>query len=337
MKRTLKVILGLLAALAVLVCAFIWGYAPLRDQRLEVKNARFMAEFRARVKEIDSKFNHHDTVVNGIKWHYVDQGPKEGTAIVFLHGLPEGWYSWRYVLPLLDPKYRLIAPDMKGYGRSDKEDNNYDWHVVARQTLEFVTSLGIDKFYVVGHDWGSLIGSVLVSDHPRRILGYVRMQADLLRPGTITNWIKKPQFLLFQSHWLATYMMRDAEWFIDRVYPPRMKKPFDPVDRNYFINEFSRPGVADQVPRYFKTANWDLDAALDRICKGKFSFPIMILQADSDPSQPVSIFEAVPHQCPGVELRWIKNASHFSNLDQPEEVAQAINDFVHRPPAHLAD
>jgi pimeloyl-ACP methyl ester carboxylesterase len=95
-------------------------------------------------------------------------------------------------------------------------------------------------------------------------------------------------------------------------------------------NEFSRPGVADQVPKYFKTGNWDLDAALDRICKGKFSFPIMILQADSDPAQPVSIFKDVPHECPNVELRWIKNASHFSNLDQPEEVARAINEFVNR-------
>jgi len=95
-------------------------------------------------------------------------------------------------------------------------------------------------------------------------------------------------------------------------------------------NEFYRPGVAEQVPKYFKTSNWDLEAALDRTCKGKFSFPIMILQADSDPAQPVSIFKDVPHECPNVELRWIKNASHFSNLDQPEEVAQAINEFVNR-------
>jgi hypothetical protein len=101
-----------------------------------------MADFRAKANEIDSKFNHQDIVVNGIKWHYVDQGPKDGTVIVFLHGLPEGWYSWRYVLPLIDPKYRLIAPDMKGYGRSDKEDSNYNWHVVARQAVEFVNSLG---------------------------------------------------------------------------------------------------------------------------------------------------------------------------------------------------
>ena len=330
MKRSCKLILGLIATLMVIVFGFILAYAPLRDKRIEDKNARFMAEFRARAIEIDSKFNHQDIVVNGIRWHYVDEGPKDGTVVVFLHGLPEGWYSWRYVLPLIDPKYRVIAPDMKGYGRSDKEDNNYNWHVVAKQTLELVGSLGIDKFYVVGHDWGSLIGSVLVSDHPDRILGYVRMQADLLRPGSITNWIKKPQFLLFQSHWLATYMMRDAEWFIDRVYPPRMKKPFDPVDRDYFINEFSRPGVAQQVPNYFLSRNWDLEAALDRICKSKFSFPIMILQADGDPAQPVSIFEDVPRQCPRVELRWITDASHFSNLDQPEEVARAINEFVNR-------
>jgi pimeloyl-ACP methyl ester carboxylesterase len=56
----------------------------------------------------------------------------------------------------------------------------------------------------------------------------------------------------------------------------------------------------------------------------------MILQADGDPAQPVSIFEEVPHQCPSVELRWVKDASHFSNLDQPEEVARAINEFVNR-------
>jgi pimeloyl-ACP methyl ester carboxylesterase len=56
----------------------------------------------------------------------------------------------------------------------------------------------------------------------------------------------------------------------------------------------------------------------------------MILQADGDPSQPVSIFDDVPRQCPGVELRWIENASHFSNLDQPEAVARAINEFVDR-------
>ncbi len=86
--KVLKPILGLIAALIAIVCDFVWGYAPLRDKRLEVKNAKFIADFRAKAKEIDSKFNHQDIVVNGIKWHYVDQGSKEGTVFSFCMGFP---------------------------------------------------------------------------------------------------------------------------------------------------------------------------------------------------------------------------------------------------------
>ena len=85
----------------------------------------------------EAGFNQKDRVVNGIRWHY---------------GLPEVCYSWRYVLPLVDHKYRLIAIDMKGYGRSDREDPNYEWHHVAQQTDDLMASLGITKYYVVSHD-----------------------------------------------------------------------------------------------------------------------------------------------------------------------------------------
>jgi len=51
---------------------------------------------------IDASFNHRDKVVNGIQWYYVDEGAPEGTVILFLHSLPEDWYSWHYVLPRVD-------------------------------------------------------------------------------------------------------------------------------------------------------------------------------------------------------------------------------------------
>jgi len=233
-------------------------------------------------------------------------------------------------MPLIEPKYRQIVLDMKGYGRSDKQDDDYNWHVVATQILELMDSLDIRQFFVVGHDWGSLIGSVLVSDYPNRILGFVRMQADLIRAGILRSLMRKPQFLLFQSNWLGTRFMEDAAWFIDRVYPPRMATEFKPVDRDYLVNEFARDGVARQIPKYFKVKNWDLDAAMTKICKETFPFPVLILQADRDASQPVSMFETVPSECPRVDLRWIRDASHFSNFDKPEEVARAINEFLGR-------
>jgi epoxide hydrolase 4 len=270
-------------------------------------------------------------MVNGIRWHYVDEGASDGEAVLFLHGLPEGWYSWHDVLPLVDHNFRLIAIDMKGYGRSDVRDTNYNWHFVAQQIVDLMGSLGIQKFYVVSHDWGSIIGSILVNDHSECILGYVRMEADLIREehrSMIAAYIQKPQWLLFQFNILATFMMRDAGKFIDLVYPRRMVTAFKQVDRDYLVYEFSRPGVAEMVPKYFLHANWDLETAIDKICQNTFSFPVLQLQADSDPAQPISIFAGIFTKCPDVQIEWIKNASHFDNFDQPEQVADAINRFL---------
>jgi pimeloyl-ACP methyl ester carboxylesterase len=126
-------------------------------------------------------------------------------------------------------------------------------------------------------------------------------------------------------------MMQDAGWFIDLVYKGggRMTTPFRQVDRDYLVYEFSRPGVAKMVPRYFAVRNWDLDTAIGKICKNNFSFPVLQLQADSDPAQPPSIFADAATQCPNVQMQWVTHASHFDNLDQPAQVADAINRFVH--------
>ena len=256
MNNTLKGLLLILAGVGLLVAVFVWGYAPIRARDLAAKYARFRAELQPAHDAIDAAYNHQDRLVNGIQWHYVDAGAPDGEAILFLHGLPEGWYSWGEVLPLVDQRYRLIVPDMKGYGRSDRQDGDYDWHVVAAQTLALMDHLGIGKFHVVGHDWGALIGSVLVSDHPERILGFVRMEADLIPKADaskLATYRQKPQWLLFQNNWIATYLMRDAGWFIDMVYRGgRMTTPFRQEDRDYLVYEFSRPGVAEMPAPLFQ-------------------------------------------------------------------------------------
>jgi pimeloyl-ACP methyl ester carboxylesterase len=66
---------------------------------------------------------HGDGEPYTLTWHYVEAG--EGEPIVFLHGLPESWYSWHYQLESLSDDYRVIAVDLKGYGQSDKSDGDY--------------------------------------------------------------------------------------------------------------------------------------------------------------------------------------------------------------------
>jgi epoxide hydrolase 4 len=333
-KKFFKWSVFVLGSLTLLLALFVWVYAPLRARNLAAKYEQFRAEFQPTHDAIDAQFNHQEVVVNGIQWHYVDEGNPQGEVILFLHGLPEGWYSWRYVLPLVDQNYRLIALDMKGYGRSDLQDENFNWHTVAGQTVELMDRLGVEKFYLVTHDWGTIIGSVLVGDHPERILGFVRMEADLIQKDSrdkpsFTAYMQKPQWFFFQNNWIASYLYQDAGWFIDTVYTNRMLTALKPEDRDYLVYEYSRPGVAEMNPKYFDAANWDLTAAIGDICKNKFLFPVLQLQADSDPAQTPSIFADVLIECPNVQLEWVTDASHFDNFDQPQQVADAINRFIH--------
>ena len=192
--------------------------------------------------------------------------------------------------------------------------------------------LGIAKYYVVSHDWGAIIGSVMVADHPDHILGYIRMEADLIRnrsTARIANYLRKPQWVIFQSHWLGTQFMQDPGWSLDRVYGRRLKKPFPKVDRDYLVYEFSRPGVAGRVSSYFLNENRDPDTAIGKICANNFPFPVLQLQADGDAAQPPSIFADFATKCPHVRIEWVKDAGHFDNFDQPGQVADAINRFVH--------
>jgi hypothetical protein len=94
MGNLAKWFLIVLAGIGMLLAAFVFIYAPLRSKRLSSRYARFRAEYQSTHDALDAQFNQQDRVVNGLSWHYVDQGNSNGTAILFLHGLPEGWYSW---------------------------------------------------------------------------------------------------------------------------------------------------------------------------------------------------------------------------------------------------
>jgi pimeloyl-ACP methyl ester carboxylesterase len=322
----------IISIVAVLVLLFFILAGPVQTVRLAGRYAKFRAEHQAEHDAVDSLFNQRDVQLQGINWHYIDHGPEDGPVVLLLHGMPEGWYSWRYVMPLMDPRYRLIVPDMKGYGRSAATDSDYNWHTVARQTVALLDHLKISKFYVVGHDWGALIGSVLVDDHQGRVMGFVRMEADFVpsQTGGKRTYAQKPQWLLFRMTWLARLFMRDVGKFIELVYVRTHHTRWKQEDRNYLVYEFSRPGVAHQVPLYFRHSNWDTHAALFNFCKYRYNFPVMALQADHDLKQPVSLFARAAEECPCVELRWIEDAGHFDNLEQPAQVAAAINDFINR-------
>jgi len=258
-----------------------------------------------------------------LRWHYVEGG--KGEPIVFLHGLPESWYSWHYQLESLQSDYRVIAVDLKGYGQSDKSDGNYHPENVAEEILALLDEIGVKRFNLVTHDWGTMVGDYLAGNHPDRVIRYVRMQAPLLK----TDPKNHPQFVLFQDQEFAARLLGDAEAFVPNVYGPRTVQPIREEDMARIIEEFSRDGVAEAVPRYFR----DFFAALPgnearQALFAAMDFPVLLLQADSDPAQPLWYFDGGTDLFPNAVLQLVEDSGHFSELEQPEAVTQAIRDFL---------
>lgn len=256
----------------------------------------FRNSFRQEYESIKNQWNLKTKLVNGVNWHYADEGDESNTekVVLFLHGFPECWYSWHHVLPLIKPNYRLIALDMKGYGESVPEINSsvadFEWHHVGDQIIALMDSLNIPQFYVVSHDWGSIIGSVMVSDHglsygqsntaENHILGYFRLELDLLDIDVYDfgTYAKRLQILLFQSRVITNYLFSNAAKLIDIAYKSRMDTELSDIDRNFTVYTFASDVVKQNVPYYFSTANWDWNSAITKICKNNFTFPVIQLQ-----------------------------------------------------------
>jgi haloacetate dehalogenase len=105
--------------------------------------------------------------VNGLRMHYLRGG--DGSPVVFLHGWPQTSHCWRKVLPALASDYTVIAPDLRGYGRSDKPRDGYDKRTMATDVSGLVESLGFDRVAVVGHDRGARVGHRWGLDHPDQV------------------------------------------------------------------------------------------------------------------------------------------------------------------------
>lgn len=122
------------------------------------------------------KIQHRKIHVNGINMHIAEIG--EGPAILFLHGFPELWYSWRHQLLSLSAKgYRAIAPDLRGYGDTDAppSPSNYTVFHIVGDLVGLLDSLGLDQVFLVGHDFGAFMAWYFCLLRPDRIKALVNM------------------------------------------------------------------------------------------------------------------------------------------------------------------
>jgi pimeloyl-ACP methyl ester carboxylesterase len=126
--------------------------------------------------------DYHDTVVNGVTLRYVDRG--EGPLVLLLHGFPESAYAWRHqIAPLAESGYRVVAPDLRGYGGSSvpSDASAYTYFHIIGDLVALMDRLGYAKATVVGHDMGSYVAWHMALVLPARVQAVAGLSVALPR------------------------------------------------------------------------------------------------------------------------------------------------------------
>jgi pimeloyl-ACP methyl ester carboxylesterase len=118
-----------------------------------------------RSMDVWEEVTHHFADNNGTRIHYVSLG--EGDPVVFVHGFPDFWYSWRYQMAALSPHFRTIAIDNRGYNESDKPRGveQYAMDHLMEDVKAVIDDIGAEKVNLVGHDWGGVIAWMFTMHH----------------------------------------------------------------------------------------------------------------------------------------------------------------------------
>lgn len=117
---------------------------------------------------VDGPWSHREVTANGARFHVAEYGPADGPLVLLLHGFPEFWWSWRHQLIALgEAGYRAVAPDLRGYGASDKPPRGYDAYTLSSDVAGMIRALGARDAVVVGQDWGGVLAWTVATLHPR--------------------------------------------------------------------------------------------------------------------------------------------------------------------------
>jgi pimeloyl-ACP methyl ester carboxylesterase len=125
-----------------------------------------------------SEITHEQIPANGIELHVATAGPRDGRPVVLCHGFPELWYSWRHQIEALsEAGYRVLAPDLRGYGGStlSKEVADYGSDKLTADLCGLLDHYGYEKAHFSGHDWGSMVVWELGRLHPDRVSSIYNM------------------------------------------------------------------------------------------------------------------------------------------------------------------
>jgi pimeloyl-ACP methyl ester carboxylesterase len=306
---------------------------------------------------------------NGIKLAVYEQG--KGLPVVFSHGFPELAYSWRYQLPALaEGGFHAIAPDQRGYGRSDRPEALEAYTIVelCRDLAGLLDAKGIEKAVFCGHDWGGAVVWNMPLFHRDRVLGVIGVNTPFSgrAPSPPIELLRRMRgednyVVAFQAPGVADQALADNAGKFFRMIMRRggmtaedfAKLPADAPARRFQLIEMlktpeenfqgelllSPEELAVYVETFEKTGftggiNWyrniDRNWELTKDVEYKIDVPCLYVGAENDVVLPPSSANGMERFIPDLEKVTIEDCGHWTQQDKPEELNRILIDWLRR-------
>ena len=283
---------------------------------------------RARSRAGD-RLERESAVLNGVEIAYHDAGDRAAPVILLLHGFPDSADLWRHQIPpLVEAGYRVVAPDLRGFGDSAKpqEIDDYLMPKLVNDVVALTTSLGITKAHVVGHDWGAAIAWMYAFLMPRRVDRLIVLSVG--HPGTFENPTieareKTWYMLYYQFPGVSEKLLRQGGW---RLFKQIIGGE---GDQTRYLRDLAKPGALTAGLNLYR-ANRSPESELRT--GGNFPpvlAPTLGIWSDGDKAMVEDAMTASEKYVKGTwRYQRVEGASHWIPLDAPDTVTDAILGFV---------
>ena len=252
------------------------------------------------------------TLAKGVRLHYAHQGPQSGPAVVLLHGFSDSWFSFSRIMPLLPQQWRVIAPDLRGHGHSDRPANGYRIEDLAGDVVQVLDALHVPSMILIGHSMGSFVAQAIADRAQDRITSLV---------------------LVGSAATASNANMRDLRNAVETLS--------DPVDEE-FVRAFQYSTVARPVPDAFMATAIENSRRMPaRVWRQALQGLIEYQPATKRPpvrtlvigGRKDSVFSAweqtvLARQYPDARLQLIDEVGHTPHWEEPSMFVTALRRFV---------
>jgi pimeloyl-ACP methyl ester carboxylesterase len=288
------------------------------------------------------------TLASGIELDTLDVGPRDAPVLVFLHGFPESHRTWRHQIAHLSDRYRCIAPDQRGYGGSSKppEVASYTPDHLTADVFQLAEALGVERFTVVGHDWGGAIAwgvaalgqlsrrvtraVILNAPHPTVFQRLLWLDPAQRRASQYTRAFRDPaNDDLVRDYGLGALIFKAIEW--QRPMPPQ-----DPEVQEANLAQWRDPATAFAMLNWYR-ASLLVTPALDepyelpseaRQVLPALTIPTLVIWGMEDEALLPANLDDLDRVVEDLRVVKVPDAGHFVTWEAPETVNAAMTEFL---------